>query len=217
MSEAETLATKLRSQTSIDDPFTGPVAPAEVEARSRAWPTSDEWASVRLVAVTEGDGRRIEEYAYTPAEGGQEQPVGIVFLERDGQPHARLYAQHQWIEDRGPILPVDETLVPSREPGDIIARYFPTIASADLEATLDLWEADGYLQHSNGDTFQGRERLREDFTKFFQTGGIKLKYCNMADDGRICALEAYMPSGRPALAVYERGATGKMAAARLYL
>ncbi|MEZ0244230.1 MAG: hypothetical protein ACAH11_12705 [Sphingomonas sp.] len=217
MSEAAQLAAKLRSQTSIDDPFTGPASPAEVEAKSRAWPESPEWAGIRLVAVTEGAGRRIEEYAYTPAAGGQEQPVGIVFLEKDGQPHARLYAQHQWVADRGPILPVDAALVPASDPADIIARYFPTIGSADLEATLDLWEENGYLQHSNGDTFQGRERLREDFTKFFQTGGIKLNYCNVTDDGRICALEAYMPSGRPALAVYERGASGKMAAARLYL
>jgi len=195
MSQAQALAAKLHRQLEIDDAFAGRATPSAVEAKSRAWPTKPEWSTVELIAVTTQGERRVEEYLYTPAAGGQ----------------------RQWVEHRGPILPVDETLKPGIDPSDIISRYFPVLQSADLTATLDLWESDGYLQHSNGEVFQGRERIKQDFEKFYQTGGIKLQYCTRTDDGHICALEAYMPSGRPALAVYERGRTGKMAAARLYL
>lgn len=214
MSVAEKLVAKLEAVARIDDPFTGAASPSEVKARSRGWPTAAEWAQVRFVKATEGEGRRIEEYRYVAAVGGEEQPVAIVFAEDRGEPVARLYARHQWVENRAGILPVDPSVTYGN---DLMTRYFHALGTADLEAAVSLWEPDGYFQHSNGETFLGSDRLREDFSKFFKVGPIKLKYCNRIDTGTTCAYECYMPSGRPAIAIYDRSPNGLLAAARMYL
>jgi len=219
------LAGRLRAQTEINDPFTGAANPAQVQAQSVLWPDAARWPRIRLMAVTEEGERRLEEYRFTRAAGlgglpptiGDELPVAIMFDRGAGGPRARIYSAHELVPTRPPVLPAVDKLDTSRGPDDIMTRYFPTLHSADLEATLDLFEDDGYLQHSNGETYRGRERLRVDFTKFYQTGGIKLRYCNRTDAGARTAFECYMPSGRPAVAVYERGRTGKVGAVRIYL
>lgn len=224
--DPEQLAGRLLQQRLINDPVCGDVPAQQVRDNSPLWPHAKRWSALRLIAVTEQGKRRLEEYLFHPAgpdsgvpiHPGSDLPVAIMFAERaDGSPCARIYSAHQLVADRGPILPVDPHLVPDRGGDDILVRYFPTLHSANLEASVALFEADGYLQHSNGETYRGHERLRVDFTKFFQTGGIVLKYCNRTDAGPRTALEVYMPSGRPAVAVYERGSTGRVAAARLYL
>jgi hypothetical protein len=217
MSVAEDLAAKLSQQTRIDDPFTGSASPADVEARSLAWPTRAEWSDVTHVGTLARNGRRLEEYLYVPAAGGQAQPIAIMFVEDAEAPHARLYGQHQWVEDRGPILPVDPAVKGGDGPDDVLTHYFAAIGQSDIETALTLWDEKGYIQHSNGDTYRGPERLRADFEKFFKAGPIKLGYCNRMDDGDRCAFECYMPSGRPAVAVYDRAGPDKLAAARLYL
>ena len=215
MSDAVALEARLLAVAEIDDAFTGRARPSDVAAGSRAWPTSPEWSDVRLLAVTEADGRRVDEYRYT-ANDGSLQPVAVMFTQEDGQPVARLYAQHHWTAGREPMLPVDPSIHPGHGEDDALVRYFTALAAADLEASVAAFAPDGYIQHSNGDTYQGPERLREDFTKFYQTGPIKLRYCTMTDANGICALEAIMPHGRPALAVYQRSGAG-VEAVRLYL
>jgi hypothetical protein len=218
------LAARLAALATIDDPMTGNAAPAEVAARSKLWPEAARWQSIELKYVTEQGVRRVEEYHFVPAAGYTPVrifdflPVAYVF-DRDasGANVARVYSAHELVPDRKPILPVLENLVPHRGGDDIFVRYFPVLHSAAMEPTLDLFESDGYIQHSNGETYRGRERLRADFTKFYATGGIKLRYCNKTDAGPITALECYMPSGRPAVAIYERGQHGLVAAARLHL
>jgi hypothetical protein len=49
------------------------------------------------------------------------------------------------------------------------------------------------------------------------SAGIRIRYCQFTDDGTTCAAEVYMPSGRPAVATYERGSAGKLRAVRIYL
>jgi hypothetical protein len=224
--DPDKLAQQLRSQSLINDPLCGDVPPEQLQQRSPLWPAATRWSAIRLIAVTEQGSRRLEEYLFHPlgADSGVpihpscELPVAMMFAKRaDGTSCARLYSAHQLVAARAPILPVDTQLVPDRGGDDILVRYFPTLHSANLEASVALFEPDGYLQHSNGETYRGHERLRIDFAKFFQSGGIHLKYCNRTDSGPRTALEVYMPSGRPALAVYERGRTGLIGAARLYL
>jgi hypothetical protein len=224
--DPDTLAERLLRQSLIDDPVCGDVPPQQVRERSPLWPDARRWSEIRLIAVTEEGPRRLEEYMFHPASGesgvpihpGSDLPVAVMFTQRaDGTRCARIYSAHQLVATRGPILPADPQLVPDRGGDDILTRYFPTLHSANLEASVALFEEDGYLQHSNGETYRGHERLRIDFTKFFQSGGIFLKYCNRTDSGPRTALEVYMPSGRPAVAVYERGRSGLVGAARLYL
>jgi hypothetical protein len=70
-----------------------------------------------------------------------------------------------------------------------------------------------------------RQRLRSvPYQLFFSNGGgIPLEHCAVTDDGRACALEYNVVAwGRTALspgaglAVYVRGDSGKLAAARVY-
>ncbi len=90
---------------------------------------------------------------------------------------------------------------------------------ADLEASIAMFEPDGYIQHSNGDRYQGPDRLREDYTNMFKANGgtIGVALVNVMDDGERRAFEVVMPSGRPGVAVYERGPSGKIAAIRISL
>lgn len=223
--QLQTLADRLKQQTTIDDPFTGKAPPSEMQARSKLWPEASRWQQLNLHWVIEQGNRRIEEYVFTGVPGyaltkmGVDLPVAVVFeKEADGSSHARVYSAHELVENRGPILPVAENFVPHRGGGDILAKYFDILHDADVGATVDIFEPEGYMRHSNGEAHRGAAALRAAFTKFYQNGGIKLRYCNKTDDGPITALECYMPSGRPACAVYHRSADGKKVhAARLYL
>ncbi len=220
----QTLANRLLQQTSIDDPFTGKTTAAEVQARSKLWPDTTRWQQLSLKYVTEQGNRRVEEYVFTGVPGyaltemGVDLPVAIVFEQAvDGSSQARIYSAHELVENRGAVLEVDPSINPTRGADDIFTHYFAALHDADLERTLDTFAADGYMRHSNGKAYVGLEALRPAFTKFFATGGIKLRYCNKTDAGPITALECYMPSGRPACAIYHRSENGKVAAARLYL
>ena len=169
--------------------------------------------------------RRIEEYRFTPAADHpppvkyfDSLPVAIVYeRSANGDRSARIYSAHELVTDRKPILPVVESLHADRGPDDILKIYFDALHVADVEATLQTFTEAGYMQHSNGERHVGTEKLCAAFTKFFKTGPINLRYCNKTDAGDITALECYMPSGRPAVAVYHRASRDKVLAARLYL
>ncbi len=221
------LGARLRQQTEINDPITGPADPLEVEARSRLWPHSAAWARIELEQVSEGSGaRRLEEYRFRPVSAfgglpaihGPGLPVAIVFERSpNGASRARVYSARELAAQRAPILPVDEHLQPGRAGDDLLARHFALLQRADLQATLELFESDGYLQRSNGAIYRGRESLRAELAKGFTSGGMELRLCTKMEDGPRTVFELHLPDGRPAVAVYERGRSGKIGAVRLYL
>ena len=71
---------------------------------------------------------------------------------------------------------------------------------------------------------RGTDELRALYALFFSNGGgIPLEHCTVTDDGRACALEYNVVAwGRTELppeagiAVYVRGDSGRLAAARVY-
>jgi hypothetical protein len=210
----EALIDGLNGAAEIDDPFTGAASPEIVAKRSRLWP-GPHWSDIAHLATTASGGRRIDEYVFTPADGGTPLPVVVV---REGD-RARLYAAHELVADRAPMLPLDAGVRTSAEPGDFLDGYFAHLTAGDLEGSVAMFEPDGYIQHSNGERFQGPDRLREDYVKMFahNKGRIEVKFANVTDDGQRRAFECVMPSGRPAIAIYERGANGKIAAVRISL
>ncbi|MDN2581131.1 nuclear transport factor 2 family protein [Aquibium sp. ELW1220] len=215
---APDLMRSLRLQSRVDDPYLGAGPAARFEAESPLCPGAS-WSAIEAFAVTHADGRRFEEYHFVPADGRVAYlPVGIMY-EPDGQGGSRatVYSDHHLVEDRGPILEPDAGLVPGQSPEDVLQPYFKALKENRLEDVLDLFEDDGYFRHSNAETFVGREGLRTDFTKMMGTAGIRVTYCRATDDGTTCALEVYMPSGRPAVAVYERGRPGRLKAVRIYM
>lgn len=210
------LKAAIRAQASVNDPFLGEGSAAAFEAGSMLWP-GERWSKIEPFATTASGDRRLEEYRYTPADGGPVLPVAFMFEQAAGGSRVRVYSDHHLVEDRAPILDVVEGLHPWRDEDDVLFAYFKALNGNRLENVLDLFEADGYFRHSNDETFRGRNGLRTDFSKMMGTSGIRIRYCRLTDDAKTCAVECYMPSGRPAVAVYERGGPGRLKAVRIYL
>jgi hypothetical protein len=122
---------------------------------------------------------------------------------------------------RTPVLPHDPSIVVP----DILERYQRALAAGDLEGILDAYEEDGYAREPGlGEyVYGGKARLRQIYTMRFLRGGIPLEYCSLTDDGARCAIEyncvrwgrtQIIPQA--GIAVYDRGKTGRVAAARIY-
>lgn len=121
---------------------------------------------------------------------------------------------------RPPLLQPDPEL---RQP-DVVGSYQPALAAGDLDAVLAAFEPDGYVLEPAGDVHRGPDRLREFYRQWFSNGGgIRLEHCALTAGTRACALEYNVvrrgQAGLPpeaGLAVYVRGRSGKLAAARIY-
>jgi hypothetical protein len=109
---------------------------------------------------------------------------------------------------------------------DVVGEYQRALATGDVEAILAAFEPDGYMREPAGDGYvhRGTDELRALYELFLSNGGgISLEHCAVTDDGRACALEynvvAWGGTELPpeaGLAVYVRGDSGKLAAARVY-
>jgi hypothetical protein len=124
--------------------------------------------------------------------------------------------------NRPPVLQPDPKL---REP-DILADYQRALAAGDVDAIVAAFEPDGYAREPAGGQHihRGPDGLRAFYERLFSNdGGIPLEHCSVTDDGRACALEynvvrwgkTELPP-QAGVAVYVRGESGKLAAARIY-
>jgi hypothetical protein len=123
---------------------------------------------------------------------------------------------------RPPLLQPD----PDLDEPDIVGDYQHALAAGDVEAAVAAFEPDGCVREPAGAAFihRGTDELRALYELFFSNGGgIALEHCAVTDDGRACALEYNVVAwGRTELppeagiAVYVRGDSGKVAAARIY-
>jgi SnoaL-like domain len=123
---------------------------------------------------------------------------------------------------RPPLLQGDPEL---REP-DVVADHHRALASGDVDAIVATFEPDGYAREPAGGRHihRGPDGLRAFYAHLFSNdGGIPLEHCALIDDGRACALEYNVVRwGKTELppeagvAVYVRGPSGKLAAARSY-
>jgi hypothetical protein len=175
-------------------------------------------------------GRGVEEAVVTlDGDGGRiELPVAIA-AERDA--HARILELRVYYSTwplsgrhggRPPVLQQDDGL---RLAG-VVAEYQRALAAGDAEAVVACFEPDASVREPAGGAYvhRGRDGLRALFERFFSNGGgIPLEHCAVTDDGRACAIEYNVVRwGRTALppqagiAVYVRGPSGKLTAARIY-
>ena len=109
---------------------------------------------------------------------------------------------------------------------DVVGDYQRALAAGDVEAAVATFERDGCVREPAGGAYahRGTAELRALYELFFSNGGgIPLEHCAVTDDGRACALEYNVVAwGRTELppeagiAVYVRGDSGKLAAARIY-
>lgn len=125
--------------------------------------------------------------------------------------------------NRPPVLqPPDEDV----ELPDVIADYQRALAAGDVEGVMATLEPDSSVREPAGRAYahNGRDELAALYRLFFSNGGgIPLEHCTVTDDGRACALEynvvrwgATALRPQAGLAVYVRGTTGRLAAARIY-
>jgi SnoaL-like domain len=123
---------------------------------------------------------------------------------------------------RPPMLQRD----PDLQAWDVVGEYQRALAAGDVDAILAAFEPDAYAREPAGAQYfhRGREGLRAFYEHLFSNdGGIPLEHCAMIETGRACAIEYNVVRwGRTELppeagvAVYVRGESGKLAAARIY-
>lgn len=124
--------------------------------------------------------------------------------------------------NRPPLLQPDPN---AKEPGSV-GSYQQALAAGDVEATVAAFEPDGTVREPAGGQYvhRGAQALRALYTSFFSNGGgIPLEHCTVTDDGRACAIEynvvrwgvTDLPP-EAGVAVYVRGASGLLSAARIY-
>jgi hypothetical protein len=120
------------------------------------------------------------------------------------------------------LLPKDPNLHAEGTPGD----YQRALAEGDLAGIVATFEPDGYAREPSGGAYLhlGAESLGELYAHLFANGGgIELEHCTLTDDGVRCAIEynclrwglTNIPP-QAGVAIYERGSSGLLAAARIY-
>jgi hypothetical protein len=217
----------------IDDPTAGRIAGADVV--SRFLTESADWldaraATVRNVATTTGHRRRVGEYEVDlTIEGARiTLPLAAVVEPRpDGRLiEVRIY-HSQWPllghhRLRLPLLAAD----PKVREADVVGEYQAALAAGDAARIVATFEPDGCFREPAGPQYRvcGTRDLTGLFTRFFSAGGgIVLEHCTVTEDGIRTVLEfnavrwggVRLPR-QAGIAVYERGATGRIAHARIY-
>jgi hypothetical protein len=158
--------------------------------------------------------------------GDAELPVAVVGDHAGDRVSAiRVYHSRWPLEGahqvRSPLLPRDPALAMT----GIVAEYQRALTSGNIDAIVATFEEDGYFREPAGGEwfYRGQVRLREFMTHILGSGGIGLEYCTLTDDGVACAIEFNAVTFGPhtlqpqaGVAVYERGASGRLHAARIY-
>jgi hypothetical protein len=217
----------------IDDPTLGRVEGSEAVlafwGRSRAW-LDARTATVRQVATTAADGRRVGEFEVDLSIDSQRITLPLAVMVDARVPNraveVRIY-HSQWPllghhRLRPPLLAADPTATES----DIVGAYQAALAAGDAARIVATFEPDGCFREPAGPQFRvcGVEALAPFFTRFFSAGGgIVLEHCTVTEDGVRTALEfnavrwggVELPP-QAGIAVYERGPTGRIAHARIY-
>ena len=221
-------------QPVLDDPRVGYIEGTR-ELRAFASGTA-EWlrerdAVVENVALTRTSTRTVEEVVLNllADDGGRvELPVAVVSDRNPDRTLKVIRVYHStWPltgehRVRPPLLPADPNLHVEGIAGD----YQRALAEGDLEGILATFEPDGYAREPSGAAYlhRGIAALRELYAHMFANGGgIGLDHCTLTDDGVRCAIEyngvrlgnTEIPP-QAGVAVYERGRSGLLAAARIY-
>ena len=159
--------------------------------------------------------------------GRIELPVAIIADKSDGRiDELRIYSSSWPLTgrhaNRPPLLQPD----PELRESDAVGAYQRALAAGDVDAIVAAFEPEGYAREPAGGehVHRGPGGLRAFYEQLFSNGGgIPLEHCALIDDGRSCALEYNVVRwGKTELppeagvAVYVRGQSGKLAAARIY-
>jgi hypothetical protein len=223
-----------REQPVLDDPRVGRLEGAGAfsafVADQVTW-LRERDAVVENVALTRTQIRTVEEVVLhlLAADGRRiELPVAIVTDRNPDRTLKTIRVYHSmWPLTgshivRSPLLPKDPSLHAEGTPGD----YQRALAEGALAGIVATFEPDGYAREPSGGAYlhHGAEGLGTFYAHMFANdGGIPLEHCTITDDGVRCAVEyncvrwgATDLPPQAGVAVYERGRSGLLAAARIY-
>jgi hypothetical protein len=226
------IAADFHGQAEIDDPFAGPVRGAEAldrfVAERHAWLTA-RGARLAPGPVTRASGRTVVEAVLRLRHDGRDidVPIAVVGDDAPGGCVRALRVYHSFWPLEGahrvrpPLRPGD----PSAQVTGAVADYQRALAAGAVDAIVATFEPDGYFREPSGAPYlhRGQAALRTFMTQILGAGGIGIEHATVTDDGTTCAIEfnAVRFGKRPitpqaGLAVYQRGPTGRLHAARIY-
>ena len=179
-----------------------------------SWVVGDRAVVELLAHLTDDAGQQIVWPVAVVAESPDDRSIVFrsYFCRRsmDGQPHLRPP-----ILERGSV-----------RPSDVVGRYQAALAAGDAETLLNAFTPDGYYREATGPDHmhRGRTELRSFFRLCFSAGGgIVQENCAVTDDSLRCAVEyncvrwgSHDLPPQAGITIYERGADGLLAAARVY-
>jgi SnoaL-like domain len=231
--EPEALVDSFAGEPELYDPLRGRIKGAQAfrtfVAQTREWLVRGQAAVEDVDHVVQEGGGFEEVILHFDGENGRvDLPLAIVADRRaDGRiDELRMYYSNWPLTGRhairAPLLQPD----PDLRESDVVADYQRALAAGDVDAITAAFEADGYAREPAGGQYlhRGPGGLRAFYEQLFSNGGgIPLERCAVVDDGRACALEynvvrwgvTQLPP-QAGVAVYVRGESGKLAAARAY-
>ena len=226
------IAATFSDAPAIDDPFAGAVRGAD--ALDRFVAERYAWLAARAARLTPGPvtraaGRTVVEATLHLRHEGHDVnlPIAVVGEDAPGGRVRALRVYHSFwpLEGhhrvRAPLLPRDQ----NAHADGAVADYQRALAAGDVDAIVAAFEPDGYFREPSGEPWvhRGQAELRKFMTQILGAGGIGIDHATITDDGKICAIEfnavrfgkrAMAPQA--GLAIYERGPTGRLHAARIY-
>jgi SnoaL-like protein len=231
--ETSALAESFAGEPEVHHPVRGRVK--GVAAFERFVAETRAWLDERAAAVEDVDfvltpHRGVEELVlHLDGEDGRiELPVAVAsdHDDRGRITEQRLYFSGWPLTGRHAVRPPVLQLVDGLQAPGVVGDYQRALAAGDAEAAVAAFEPDGSVREPAGGvyTHSGTDDLRALYERFFSNGGgIRLEHCALTVDDHAAALEYNVVAwGRTALApqaglaVYVRGAGGKLAAARIY-
>jgi hypothetical protein len=231
--ETDALLNSFAGEPELHHPVRGRVKGARAFA---AYVTETKaWFEQRNIAIEDVDHIRTERGGVEEVVlhlDGQTRPVDLpVAVAADIEPDGRMDEIRVYYSswpltgrhaNRPPVLQPDPEL---REP-DVVGHYQRALAAGDLDAIVAAFERGGYAREPAGGRYihRGPGGLREFYGWLFSNeGGIPLEHCALTDDKRACALEYNVVrwgktelAPEAGIAIYVRGESGKLAAARIY-
>jgi ketosteroid isomerase-like protein len=198
-------------------------------AETNAWLRRHNGSVENVEYVVAGDSGFVEVVLHLDGDSGRvELPVAVV---SEKQPDGRIIELRIYYStwpltgrhtNRPPLLQPD----PELREADVVAEYQAALSAGAVDAIVSAFEPDGYAREPAGGEYlhRGADALRAFYEKLFSNGGgIPLEHCAVIDDRRACALEYNVVrwgktdlTPEAGIAVYVRGQSGKLAAARIY-
>ena len=219
-------------EPAVDDPLGGRVRGeaelARFAAERQAW-LAERAARVEPLRATRTEGRTVFETIVHLRQDGRDIPLPVAVVGEHasggGLRAVRVYHSLWPLLGAHRIRPPLAAHDPAAQLTGVVAEYQRALATGDVDGIVATFEPDGYFREPAGGDFfyTGRERLYHIMHMLLDPGGIPLEHCTVTDDGVACAIEFnavrfgkldLVPQA--GVAVYERGASGRLCCARIY-